>query len=138
MCVQAAAALLFHKLITHGAQVDVKPEEATRAALDGFTDLTQICVRCPLQHGILDGIVLSLYHLLVEVCSWVKVSVCVISDVRLSEGCRLCDTVIFVLHQKFLYKFSEIFACVLFYCDFMFQGIILFRFWGTSMAIFLK
>lgn len=54
-------------MVTNGGIFDVNAEEVTRAALDGFTDLTQICVRCPLHHGILDGIILSLRHLLIEV-----------------------------------------------------------------------
>ena len=88
---QAAAALLFFKMITNGASVMVKPDEVTRAAVDGFTDLTQICVRCPLHHGILDGIVMSLNQLLTEV--------------------RICFSFIVTLFRKYIFLVFFLHLC---------------------------
>lgn len=64
---QAAAALLFVQLLTHGAAGEVQPEELLNAALSEFTDLAQICVPCPFQFGVLDGIVMLLSQLVSQV-----------------------------------------------------------------------
>ena len=62
----AAAALLFSQLLFQGAAVEVQLEEVLMAALSEFTDLAQICIPCPFDYGVLDGVVLILTWLLVQ------------------------------------------------------------------------
>ncbi|KAI0226993.1 Serine/threonine-protein kinase 36 [Lamellibrachia satsuma] len=62
----AAAALLFGQMMRCGAAVEVVPEDILTATLSEFTDLAQICVRCPFDYGVLDGIILLLSQLLAQ------------------------------------------------------------------------
>ncbi|KAL4223174.1 Serine/threonine-protein kinase 36 [Mactra antiquata] len=62
----AAAALLFSQMVYCGVSVEVQPEEMLQACLAVFTDLQQICVRCPFDYGILDGLMLLLCEMLIQ------------------------------------------------------------------------
>ncbi|KAK3576136.1 hypothetical protein CHS0354_043102 [Potamilus streckersoni] len=62
----AASALLFSQMVYCGVSVEVQPEEMLQACLSVFTDLQQICVRCPFDYGILDGLMLLLCEMLVQ------------------------------------------------------------------------
>ncbi|XP_021342400.1 serine/threonine-protein kinase 36-like isoform X3 [Mizuhopecten yessoensis] len=62
----AAAALLFSQMIYCGVSVEVQPEEMLQACLSVFTDLQQICVRCPFDYGVLDGLLLLLCEMLAQ------------------------------------------------------------------------
>ncbi|KAK3094442.1 hypothetical protein FSP39_001787 [Pinctada imbricata] len=62
----AAAALLFSQMIYCGMTVEVQPEEMLQACLAVFTDLQQICVRCPFDYGVLDGLLLLLCEMLAQ------------------------------------------------------------------------
>lgn len=62
----AAAALLFSQMIYCGMSVEVQPEEMLQACLAVFTDLQQICVRCPFDYGVLDGLLLLLCEMLAQ------------------------------------------------------------------------
>ncbi|XP_052245877.1 serine/threonine-protein kinase 36-like isoform X2 [Dreissena polymorpha] len=62
----AAAALLFSQMVYCGVSVEVQPEEMLQACLAVFTDLQQICVRCPFDYGIMDGLMLLLCEMLVQ------------------------------------------------------------------------
>ncbi|CAC5416461.1 FU [Mytilus coruscus] len=62
----AAAALVFSQMIYCGLTVEVQPEEMLQACLAVFTDLQQICVRCPFDYGVLDGLLLLLCEMLAQ------------------------------------------------------------------------
>ncbi|XP_053375553.1 serine/threonine-protein kinase 36-like isoform X2 [Mercenaria mercenaria] len=62
----AAAALLFSQMVYCGVSVEVQPEEMLQACLAVFTDLQQICVRCPFDYGIMDGLMLLLCEMLTQ------------------------------------------------------------------------
>ncbi|XP_041347923.1 serine/threonine-protein kinase 36-like isoform X2 [Gigantopelta aegis] len=62
----AAAALLFSQMVYCGVAVEVQPEEMLQACLAVFTDLAEICVRCPFDYGVLDGLLLLLCELLAQ------------------------------------------------------------------------
>ncbi|KAL5015967.1 hypothetical protein ScPMuIL_005556 [Solemya velum] len=62
----AASALLFSQMVYCGITVEVQPEEMLQACLAVFTDLQQICVRCPFDYGILDGLFLLLSEMLTQ------------------------------------------------------------------------
>ncbi|XP_046556063.1 serine/threonine-protein kinase 36-like isoform X1 [Haliotis rubra] len=62
----AAAALLFSQMVYCGVSVEVQPEDMLQACLSVFTDLAQICVRCPFDYGVLDGLLLLLCELLAQ------------------------------------------------------------------------
>ncbi|ELU14949.1 hypothetical protein CAPTEDRAFT_150354 [Capitella teleta] len=62
----AAAALLFTQLLGFGVAVEVQPETLLMAALSEFSDLAQICIRCPFQYGVLDGAIFLLVQLLTQ------------------------------------------------------------------------
>ncbi|XP_052801977.1 serine/threonine-protein kinase 36-like isoform X1 [Mya arenaria] len=62
----AAAALLFSQMVYCGVSVEVQPEEMLQACLAVFTDLQQICVRCPFDYGIMDGLMLLLCEMLIQ------------------------------------------------------------------------
>ncbi|XP_076434866.1 serine/threonine-protein kinase 36-like isoform X2 [Babylonia areolata] len=63
----AAAALLFSQMVACGVSCEVQPEEMLQACLSVFTDLAQVCVRCPFDYGILDGLLLLLRELVPQV-----------------------------------------------------------------------
>ncbi|PVD31308.1 hypothetical protein C0Q70_06720 [Pomacea canaliculata] len=60
----AAAALLFGQMVACGMSCEVQPDEMLQACLAVFTDLAEVCVRCPFEFGILDGLLLLLCELL--------------------------------------------------------------------------
>ncbi|KAK6192112.1 hypothetical protein SNE40_003650 [Patella caerulea] len=60
----AAGALLFSQMVFCGVSVEVQPEDMLQACLSVFTDIAEICVRCPFDYGILDGLLLLLCELL--------------------------------------------------------------------------
>lgn len=62
----AAAALLFSQMVYCGVAVEVQPEEMLQACLSVFTDLQQICVRCPFDYGVMDGLMLLLCEMLTQ------------------------------------------------------------------------
>ncbi|XP_077866454.1 serine/threonine-protein kinase 36-like [Saccoglossus kowalevskii] len=55
-----AAASLVGQLLYNGVPVEVPPEDLLTAAGSALTDLAQICVRCPFDYGVLDGLMLLL------------------------------------------------------------------------------
>ncbi|KAK7488222.1 hypothetical protein BaRGS_00020529 [Batillaria attramentaria] len=59
----AAAALLFGQMVACGMACEVQPDEMLQACLAVFTDLAEVCVRCPFDYGILDGLLLLLREL---------------------------------------------------------------------------
>ncbi|CAH1801756.1 unnamed protein product [Owenia fusiformis] len=59
----AAAALLFSQLLFSGVAVEIQVEDILEAAVSIFTDLAQICCKCPLEYGVLDGVLLLLCQL---------------------------------------------------------------------------
>ncbi|KAK7088085.1 serine/threonine-protein kinase 36-like isoform X2 [Littorina saxatilis] len=63
----AAAALLFSQMVGCGISCEVQPEEMLQACLSVFTDLAEVCVRCPFDYGILDGLLLLLRELVPQV-----------------------------------------------------------------------
>ncbi|XP_077995717.1 serine/threonine-protein kinase 36-like [Glandiceps talaboti] len=60
----AAAASLVSQLLYAGIAVEVPPEDLLNAASATLTDLSQICVRCPFDYGVLDGLLLLLCQFL--------------------------------------------------------------------------
>ncbi|ESO97940.1 hypothetical protein LOTGIDRAFT_153051 [Lottia gigantea] len=60
----AAGALLFSQMVYCGVSVEVQPEDMLQACLSVFTDIAEICVRCPFDYGVLDGLLLLLCELL--------------------------------------------------------------------------
>ncbi|XP_064613402.1 LOW QUALITY PROTEIN: serine/threonine-protein kinase 36-like [Liolophura sinensis] len=62
----AAAALLFSQMVYSGSSVEVQPEDMLSACLSVFTDLAEICERCPFDYGVMDGLLLLLCELLAQ------------------------------------------------------------------------
>nr|KAG5700609.1 hypothetical protein BaRGS_015405 [Batillaria attramentaria] len=56
-------ALLFGQMVACGMACEVQPDEMLQACLAVFTDLAEVCVRCPFDYGILDGLLLLLREL---------------------------------------------------------------------------
>lgn len=59
-----AAALLVSQLLHHGVALDMPTSDLLDAVHSAFNDLEQICVRCPFDYGILDGLLLLLCQFL--------------------------------------------------------------------------
>ncbi|XP_041457057.1 serine/threonine-protein kinase 36-like [Lytechinus variegatus] len=59
-----AAALLVSQLLHHGIAIQMPTSDLLDAVQSAFNDLEQICVRCPFDYGILDGLLLLICQFL--------------------------------------------------------------------------
>ncbi|XP_070572421.1 serine/threonine-protein kinase 36-like [Ptychodera flava] len=75
----AAAATLISQLLYAGVAVEVPPEDLLSAASAALTDLAQICVRCPFDYGVLDGLFLLL-------CQFVSVRDTAVADMVIDSN----------------------------------------------------
>lgn len=60
----AAVAMLFSQILYHGTCVALSPTELMKSCYCVFTDLSEICIRCPFDYGVLDGVLLLLCEVL--------------------------------------------------------------------------
>lgn len=62
----AAVALLFSQILYCGTCISLSPSELMKACYCVFTDLSEICIRCPFDYGVLDGVLLLLCEVLAQ------------------------------------------------------------------------
>ncbi|XP_071946341.1 serine/threonine-protein kinase 36-like [Antedon mediterranea] len=60
----SAAALLVSQLLFHGVSIELPTKDLLHAMHSALTDLSQICIRCPFDYGVLDGLILLLCQFL--------------------------------------------------------------------------
>ncbi|XP_033099504.1 serine/threonine-protein kinase 36-like [Anneissia japonica] len=60
----SAAALLISQLLFYGVSIELPTKDLLHAMHSALTDLSQICIRCPFDYGVLDGLILLLCQFL--------------------------------------------------------------------------
>ncbi|XP_022108847.1 serine/threonine-protein kinase 36-like [Acanthaster planci] len=74
-----AAALLVSQLLYHGISIEMPTNDLLAAVHSALTDLSQICVRCPFDYGVLDGLLLLL-------CQFLSVGPSAVSRLLIESG----------------------------------------------------
>ncbi|XP_071789839.1 serine/threonine-protein kinase 36-like isoform X1 [Asterias amurensis] len=74
-----AAALLVSQLLYHGVAIEMPTDDLLAAVHSALTDLSQICVRCPFDYGVLDGLLLLL-------CQFLSVGPSAVSRLLIESG----------------------------------------------------
>ncbi|XP_038058960.1 serine/threonine-protein kinase 36-like isoform X2 [Patiria miniata] len=74
-----AAALLVSQLLYHGVSIEMPTDDLLAAVHSALTDLSQICVRCPFDYGVLDGLLLLL-------CQFLSVGPSAVSRLLIESG----------------------------------------------------